>query len=205
SRWDVDTEPGRSPLRVRLGHSAMSARCPVCPKADMAGRFIRSPARGLIVRKCRYGLPHGVKPSLRLVDGISPFGHRFLAIRFYQRLAKAAHCQPSIRPFWNIVRALTRHFAPHRLKAINCSTARCDARLFQRLQSASSNLLVILGPSGHPTVTSVEKNNAESGCGRVVPAPRRKLRRVTFGGAQSAPCALWVTLGLLTISGARPL
>jgi hypothetical protein len=31
-------------------------------------------------------------------------------------------------------------------------------------------LLVILGPSGHPTVTSVEKNNAESGCGRVVPA-----------------------------------
>src|SRR5215472_4596456 len=40
------------------------------------------------------GLPHGVKPSLRLVDRISPLGHRFLAIRFRQRLAKAAHCQP---------------------------------------------------------------------------------------------------------------
>src|SRR5262249_32686310 len=148
------------------------------------------------------GQAHGVKPSRRLVAGISPFGHRFLAVRFYQRLAKAAHCLPSIRPFWNIVRALTRHFAPHRLKAINCSTARCDARLFQRLQSASSNLLVILGPSGHPTVTSVEKNNAESGCGREL-FQRRAENCV--GGAQSSPCALWVTLGPLTISGARPL
>jgi hypothetical protein len=26
--------------RVRLGHSALSARCPVCPKADTAGRFM---------------------------------------------------------------------------------------------------------------------------------------------------------------------
>src|SRR5215813_5062250 len=25
---------------VRRGHSAMSARCPVCPKADMAGRLM---------------------------------------------------------------------------------------------------------------------------------------------------------------------
>ena len=41
-------------------------------------------------------------------------------------------------------------------------------------------MLVILGPSGHPTVTSVEKNNAESGLGRVIPAARRKLLRVTF-------------------------
>src|SRR5262245_57376117 len=31
---------GRGPVWVRLGHSAMSARCPVCPKADRAGRFI---------------------------------------------------------------------------------------------------------------------------------------------------------------------
>src|SRR5215467_14257334 len=123
---------------------------------------------------------------------------RFLAIRFYQRLAKAAHCQPSIRPFWNIVRALTRHFAPHSLKAINCSTARCDARLFQRLQSANRNLLVILGPSGHPTVTSVAKNNAESGCGRVVPAPRRKLRESRSEGPSPSPCPLRATLGLLT-------
>src|SRR5262249_44283908 len=152
---------------------------------------------GLIVRKCRYGLPHGVKPSLRLVDGISPFGHRFLAIRFYQRLAKAAHCQPSIRPFWNIVRALTRHFAPHSLKAINCSTARRDARLFQRLQSANRNLLVILGPSGHRQ-SPVEKNNAESGCGRVVPAPRRKLRESRSEGPSPPPCPLRATLGLLT-------
>src|SRR5215831_13115315 len=28
------------PLRVRLGRSAMSAQCPVCPKADSAGRFM---------------------------------------------------------------------------------------------------------------------------------------------------------------------
>src|SRR5262245_53573330 len=152
------------------------------------------PARGLIVRKCRYGLPHGVKPSLRLVDGISPFGHRFLAVRFYQRLAKAAHCQPSIRPFWNIVRALTRHFAPHRLKAINCSTARCDARLFQRLQSASSNLLVILGPSGHPIVTSVEKNNAESGCGEWSQRPP-KIATSHVQRASPPPCPLGVMNG----------
>src|SRR5215831_11195407 len=26
-------------LGVKLGHSAMSARCPVCPKADTTGRF----------------------------------------------------------------------------------------------------------------------------------------------------------------------
>src|SRR5262245_50905186 len=26
--------------RVKLGHSAMSARCPVCPKADTTGRFM---------------------------------------------------------------------------------------------------------------------------------------------------------------------
>src|SRR5262249_39403716 len=31
---------GRGPVWVRLGHSAMSARCPVCPKADRAGQFI---------------------------------------------------------------------------------------------------------------------------------------------------------------------
>jgi hypothetical protein len=29
-----------SDLGVRLGHSALSARCPVCPKADTAGRFM---------------------------------------------------------------------------------------------------------------------------------------------------------------------
>jgi hypothetical protein len=40
------------------------------------------------------------------------------------------------------------------------------------------------------TYISVEKNNAESGCGRMVPAPRRKLRRVTFGGPSSPPCPL---------------
>jgi hypothetical protein len=28
--------------RVKVGHSAMSARCPVCPKADTTGRFMRS-------------------------------------------------------------------------------------------------------------------------------------------------------------------
>jgi hypothetical protein len=27
-------------LGVKLGHSAMSAQCPHCPKADMAGRFM---------------------------------------------------------------------------------------------------------------------------------------------------------------------
>src|SRR5262245_58368051 len=173
----------------------MSAQCPVCPKADMAARFLSNEAqREDFVRKCRYGLPHGVKPSLRLVDGISPFGDRFLAIRFYQRLAKAAHCQPSIRAFWNIVRALTRHFAPHRLKAINCSTARCDARLFQRLQSASSNLLVILGPSGHPTVTSVEKNNAESGCGEWSQRPP-KIATSHVQRASPPPCPLGVMNG----------
>src|SRR5215469_6215076 len=33
--------PGRDRLlRVKLGHSAMSARCPVCPKADTTGRFM---------------------------------------------------------------------------------------------------------------------------------------------------------------------
>ena len=138
------------------------------------------PARGLIVRKCRYGLPHGVKPSLRLVDGISPFGHRFLAIRFYQRLAKAAHCQPSIRPFWNIVRALTRHFTPHRLKAI-----KLQHRAMRRAPvPASSEREQQFACHPRSKWTSdchpVEKNNAESGCGRVVPAPRRKLRRVTF-------------------------
>src|SRR5215510_11911630 len=40
-----------SPVWVRPGHSAMSAQCPVCPKADKAGRFmstalIMPPAKG---------------------------------------------------------------------------------------------------------------------------------------------------------------
>src|SRR5262249_16428477 len=30
----------RSPVGVRLGHSAMSAQCPVCPKADVPGLFM---------------------------------------------------------------------------------------------------------------------------------------------------------------------
>jgi len=30
----------RWPVGIRLGHSAMSAQCPVCPKADKAGRFM---------------------------------------------------------------------------------------------------------------------------------------------------------------------
>src|SRR5262249_32779866 len=42
----------RSQVRheVRIGHSTMSARCPVCPKADTAGRFMstRPSGRGLI-------------------------------------------------------------------------------------------------------------------------------------------------------------
>src|SRR5262249_30273378 len=112
-------------------------------------------ASGFLLRK---GLPHGVKPSLRLVDRISPFGHRFLAIRFRQRLAKAADCQPSIRPFRNVVRALNLYLASHRLKVINCRTTRRDARLFKRLQSARSNSLVVLGPSRHRRHLSQKDN-----------------------------------------------
>src|SRR5215471_5493613 len=32
----------RRRLWVKVDHSAMSARCPVCPKADTAGRFMRT-------------------------------------------------------------------------------------------------------------------------------------------------------------------
>jgi len=34
---------GRCRLRVTTGHSAMSAQCPVCAKADTAGRFMSTP------------------------------------------------------------------------------------------------------------------------------------------------------------------
>src|SRR5262249_34700036 len=34
-----DFDPACARIRVRLGPGAMSARCPVCPKADTAGRF----------------------------------------------------------------------------------------------------------------------------------------------------------------------
>src|SRR5262245_59282519 len=34
--------------RVRPGHSAMSARCPVCPKPDMAGRFMSTRPRSSV-------------------------------------------------------------------------------------------------------------------------------------------------------------
>jgi hypothetical protein len=37
-----------STVSVKLGHSAMSAQCPVCSKADMAGGFMSTRhARGL--------------------------------------------------------------------------------------------------------------------------------------------------------------
>jgi hypothetical protein len=34
---------GRVGFGVRFGHSAMSAQCPICPKADTAGRFMSTP------------------------------------------------------------------------------------------------------------------------------------------------------------------
>jgi len=36
----VTVAPTRLPQRVGFGQSAMSAQYPVCPKADMAGRFM---------------------------------------------------------------------------------------------------------------------------------------------------------------------
>src|SRR5262245_37690382 len=125
------------------------------------------------------GLPHGVKPSLRLVDRISPFVHRFLAIRFRQRLAKAAHCQPSIRAFRNVVRALNPHLASHWLKVINCRTTRRDARLFKPLQSACSNSLVVLGPSRHRRHLS-QKDNPFIGHIELILANPRSMKRRDF-------------------------
>src|SRR5215467_7880942 len=40
----------RSPVGVRLGHSAMSAQCPVCPKADVPGLFMSTRPRGCRAR-----------------------------------------------------------------------------------------------------------------------------------------------------------
>src|SRR5262249_38910725 len=119
------------------------------------------------------------KPSLRLVDRISPFVHRFLAIRFRQRLAKAAHCQPSIRAFRNVVRALNPHLASHWLKVINCRTTRRDARLFKPLQSACSNSLVVLGPSRHRRHLS-QKDNPFIGHIELILANPRSMKRRDF-------------------------
>jgi NikR C terminal nickel binding domain len=38
----IETPVVACPLRVKLGHSAMSAQCPVCPKADTARRLVRT-------------------------------------------------------------------------------------------------------------------------------------------------------------------
>jgi hypothetical protein len=47
------------PSWVRLGHSAMSARCPICSKADKAGRFMST-------RPSSVGLPRSAA-GLRLI------------------------------------------------------------------------------------------------------------------------------------------
>src|SRR5262245_37482553 len=39
-RCTAEFRSGLCPLGVKLGHSAMSAQCPVCPKADTAERFM---------------------------------------------------------------------------------------------------------------------------------------------------------------------
>src|SRR5262249_39351153 len=41
-------------FRVKLGHSAVSAQCPVCPKADMAGRFMSTRPRKLTLRRVHW-------------------------------------------------------------------------------------------------------------------------------------------------------
>src|SRR6516225_6077994 len=46
---NFDRRVGRSPLCVKPGHSAMSAQCPVCQKADTAGP--QTAARGLIEKR----------------------------------------------------------------------------------------------------------------------------------------------------------
>src|SRR6516225_8861664 len=48
----------QGPVRVRLGHSAMSARCPVCPKADTAGRFMSTRPKLLDGPPGDYSFPH---------------------------------------------------------------------------------------------------------------------------------------------------
>src|SRR6516165_7537815 len=54
----------QGPVRVRLGHSAMSARCPVCPKADTAGRFMSTRPKLLDGPTGDYSFPHSAD-SLR--------------------------------------------------------------------------------------------------------------------------------------------
>jgi hypothetical protein len=41
---------------VTVGHSAVSAQCPVCPKADMAGRFMYRPRLAHIPRRSPRGV-----------------------------------------------------------------------------------------------------------------------------------------------------
>jgi len=40
NHWSPKITRAFSTSSVRPGHSAMSARCPVCPKADTSGRFM---------------------------------------------------------------------------------------------------------------------------------------------------------------------
>jgi NikR C terminal nickel binding domain len=48
----IETPVVACPFRVRPGHSAMSAQCLVCSKADMAGRFMSTRPRLVLWHLC---------------------------------------------------------------------------------------------------------------------------------------------------------
>jgi hypothetical protein len=90
-RASISQNPGSAsqqnrPLDFRLGsttgHSAMSAQCPVCPKADIAGRFTRLGFQG---ERATFTLCWPATLSILSADGLLGF----LDLRLFALLALA--------------------------------------------------------------------------------------------------------------------
>jgi hypothetical protein len=88
-------------LWVRLGHSAMSAQCPVCPKPDKAGRFM-STRPNLMTQHAQIAERKYCRPHAR------PF-----RLRFARVVAVFPVCSPATSPRRrSLIYEYTRTFAP---------------------------------------------------------------------------------------------
>ena len=176
--WDFGAACIRCPTRVRHDHSAMLARCPVCPKADAAGRSKSTRPAPLRAQFGAYWPPArpfdelellvhhadmsgGVVPQLQEGD-ISCALPRFWPSRPLLR-ALSAPSRSTPRPATAIV--MLGHRQSRRLSWYTCSRAASSilarsCRLGRCRNTSTTRNIITLGPGPTRTTMAIRRFHA---------------------------------------------